>query len=93
MLQNERYQPLPPIIRKLLVLARNTMTLAPSDETKVQLVRSVAVSVVALIADFGGLIILKEKLGIQYLLAAPEFFRIGFKEMLVKPLAETCGYP
>jgi putative flippase GtrA len=49
----------------------------PSNDISVQVVRSLVVSVVALIADFGLLIIFKEVFGIHYLLAAALSFGIG----------------
>ncbi len=51
--------------------------LKPSHNTMVQLIRSLVVSVVALVVDFGTLVIMKEKLGINYLVAATISFTLG----------------
>jgi putative flippase GtrA len=50
---------------------------APSKDISVQVVRSLVVSVIAFIADFGMLIFFKEALGVNYLLAATLSFGIG----------------
>lgn len=60
-------------LRVLIVSAR----LSPSHDTSVQFIRSLVVSVIALCFDFGSLVILKEKFGVQYLLAAAIGFCIG----------------
>lgn len=54
-----------------------TCKLKPSHNTLVQLARSLVVSVIALIVDFGGLVILKEFFGINYLVAATLSFLMG----------------
>lgn len=54
-----------------------TCKLKPSHNTLVQLVRSLVVSVIALIVDFGLLVILKEHFGVHYLLAATISFGCG----------------
>ncbi len=51
--------------------------LKPSHKYVVQLIRSMIVSVVALIADFGALVLLKEKAGFNYLIAATLSFSLG----------------
>lgn len=58
-----------------LILASLTRT--PSDNLKVQLVRSLIVSCIALVVDFGMLLFLKEVLGVHYLLAATTSFCLG----------------
>jgi putative flippase GtrA len=60
-----------------LKLVRDAWGLEPSHSASVQLVRSLVVSVIALIADFGSLIILKEFFGVHYLLAAALSFSLG----------------
>ncbi|MET1033530.1 MAG: GtrA family protein [Candidatus Saccharimonadales bacterium] len=51
--------------------------LAPSHRASVQFIRSLVVSVIALIVDFGLLVILKESAGMHYLLAATLSFGAG----------------
>jgi len=58
-------------------LIKDSLGLTPSSDVSVQFVRSVAVSVVALVVDFGGLIILKQVFGVNYLLAATLSFLAG----------------
>lgn len=58
-------------------LVREASGLKPSHKYSVQLIRSMVVSVIALIADFGALLILKENFGINYLLAAALSFSLG----------------
>ncbi len=58
-------------------LLREVMRLQPSNKYVIQLLRSLVVSVIALIADFGLLVILKEKFGAHYLLAAALSFSLG----------------
>jgi putative flippase GtrA len=62
---------------KLLRLLIASARLTPTHDTSVQFIRSLVVSVIALIFDFGTLVILKEKFGVQYLLAATISFCIG----------------
>jgi putative flippase GtrA len=62
---------------KLLRLLIASARLTPTHDTSVQFIRSLVVSVIALIFDFGMLVILKEKFGVQYLLAATISFCIG----------------
>lgn len=49
----------------------------PHANTYVQLIRSLVVSVVALVFDFSTLVLLKEKVGINYLVAATLGFSVG----------------
>ncbi len=51
--------------------------LKPSHNTLVQLIRSLVVSVIALVVDFGLLLIFKEVFGIHYLVAAALSFSCG----------------
>lgn len=51
--------------------------LKPSHKSAVQLVRSLVVSVIALIVDFGMLVVFKEAFGVHYLLAAAISFSMG----------------
>ncbi len=51
--------------------------LQPSRKASVQLIRSLVVSAIALVADFGTLVALKEMLGINYLVAATLSFSLG----------------
>jgi len=53
------------------------MKLAPSKDLSVQICRSLIVSVIAFIADFGTLVVLKQKFGVQYLVAATLSFGLG----------------
>ncbi len=55
----------------------DSVGLKPSSRTSVQAIRSLAVSVVALIVDFGLLIVFKELFGINYLVAATMSFLAG----------------
>lgn len=56
---------------------RESLKLQPSHQLSVQFVRSLVVSVIALIFDFGFLVILKELAGVHYLVAAALSFTIG----------------
>lgn len=58
-------------------LAAETAQPVASNRVEVQFLRSLAVSVVALIVDFGVLIFAKEVLGVHYLLAAGLGFTLG----------------
>jgi len=58
-------------------LFRESLRLTPSHRTSVQFMRSMVVSVIALVFDFGLLIFFKQVLGMQYLLAATCSFMIG----------------
>ena len=60
-----------------LGLARRVFETQPSHDYTIQLLRSLVVSAVALIVDFGTLIVLKQKFGIYYLLAATISFCLG----------------
>lgn len=51
-------------------IALESLQLSRSSNPSVQLIRSLAVSVIALVIDFGLLIILKEEAGLNYLVAA-----------------------
>lgn len=65
------------LVRQLWLLALETLTLERSRKISVQLIRSLVVSVIALIADFGLLVILKEVFGLHYLIAATLSFGAG----------------
>lgn len=58
-------------------LLKESCNLTPSNRATVQMVRSLVVSVIALIVDFGSLVILKEVFGVHYLLAATISFGFG----------------
>lgn len=58
-------------------LLKECCEFTPSDKALVQFIRSLVVSVIALIADFGTLVFLKEVLGVHYLLAACLSFCLG----------------
>jgi putative flippase GtrA len=58
-------------------LVKDACTLQPSRRASVQLVRSLVVSVIALVADFGSLVLFKEKFGVHYLQAAALSFCLG----------------
>jgi putative flippase GtrA len=58
-------------------LINESLQLAPSSKVSIQLIRSIFVSIVALVFDFGLLIFFKEKLGINYLIAATMSFTVG----------------
>lgn len=58
-------------------LAKESFEASPSSKTSIQLIRSLIVSVVALVIDFGGLIFLKEVFSINYLIAATISFLAG----------------
>ncbi len=62
---------------KTVQLCLECIELSPSTNTKVQVIRSLVVSVVALVADFGSLVIFKEQFGVNYLLAATLSFCLG----------------
>lgn len=51
--------------------------MTPTKNVTVQVIRSLVVSVIAFIADFGMLVVFKEFLGIHYLLAAALSFGVG----------------
>lgn len=59
------------------VLTKDTMTIHPSSRRLVELTRSGIVSVIALIVDFGLLVILKEHFSVYYLSAAAVSFSVG----------------
>jgi len=67
----------PTPIQQLRTLLYECCTLTPSKKASVQFVRSLVVSVIALIADFGMLVLLKESLGVHYLIAAVLGFCCG----------------
>ncbi len=58
-------------------LVKESFELSPSRKTSIQLIRSLIVSIVALVVDFGGLIFLKEVFNINYLVAATISFLAG----------------
>jgi putative flippase GtrA len=58
-------------------LGLESIQLERSSKTSVQFIRSLVVSVIALVVDFGGLVILKEVFGVHYLLAATLSFLAG----------------
>jgi putative flippase GtrA len=62
------------VIKDLLI---ESARLKPSHNTLVQLVRSLVVSVIALIVDFSTLVILKEVFGVHYIWAAAIGFSFG----------------
>lgn len=64
-------------VKQLIALGLESLTLTRSRKTSVQLIRSLVVSVIALVVDFGGLIIFKEIFGINYLVAATLSFLLG----------------
>jgi putative flippase GtrA len=58
-------------------IVKESVQLTPTNDVTVQIVRSLVVSVIALLVDFGMLIIFKEVLGINYLLGAAMSFCLG----------------
>jgi len=58
-------------------LLKESLELTPSSKLSIQFIRSVVVSVVALMFDFGLLVFFKQELHIYYLLAATISFIIG----------------
>jgi putative flippase GtrA len=60
-----------------ILLFFESIKAAPSTDISVQVIRSLIVSIVALVFDFGMLIILKEIFGLHYLLAAALSFCLG----------------
>jgi putative flippase GtrA len=58
-------------------LLKESSRLEPSHQYSVQFVRSIAVSIVAVIVNFGGSYIFKQKMGMYYLLAAGLSFFLG----------------
>ncbi|MDB5167025.1 MAG: hypothetical protein JWN26_170 [Candidatus Saccharibacteria bacterium] len=62
---------------KGLQLFLESIQLKPTKNVTVQVIRSLVVSVIAFIFDFGSLIIFKEFFGINYLLAATLSFGLG----------------
>lgn len=64
-------------IVKLVHAGKTVAGKEPHPNTYVQLVRSLVVSVVALVFDFSTMVLLKEKAGINYLLAATIGFTVG----------------
>lgn len=54
-----------------------SIQLTPTKNVTVQVIRSLVVSAIALVADFGTLLFLKEVLGVHYLLAATISFSLG----------------
>jgi putative flippase GtrA len=60
-----------------LKLLRECCELSPSKKPLIQFIRSLVVSIVALIVDFGSMVAFKELLGINYLLAATLSFTLG----------------
>lgn len=69
------------MIRKLYSrgfrLLMDSLHRTPSHDVSVQVVRSLVVSVIALVFDFGMLVVLKEVFGVHYLLAAALSFCLG----------------
>ena len=64
-------------IGKIVHAGRVVAGRKPHANTYVQLIRSLVVSVVALVFDFSTLVLLKEKVGINYLVAATLGFSVG----------------
>ncbi|MDB5180907.1 MAG: GtrA family protein [Candidatus Saccharibacteria bacterium] len=60
--------------KKLLL---DTLTLTPSANLKVQILRGLIVAGIAFIVDFGMLVVFKEIIGLHYLLAAALSFGLG----------------
>jgi putative flippase GtrA len=58
-------------------LLKETLQLTPSRKLSVQFLRSIIVSIIALVFDFGLLVFFKQELGIYYLLAATLSFLVG----------------
>jgi putative flippase GtrA len=56
---------------------RESMSLQPTHRISIQIIRSLVVSVVALIFDFGLLVVFKQVFGINYLIAAAMSFLVG----------------
>ena len=56
---------------------KESLQLTPTHKLAVQFVRSLVVSVIALVFDFGLLIFFKQVLGINYLIAATLSFTVG----------------
>ncbi len=56
---------------------KDTLSLQPNSSPTIELTRSLIVSVIALIVDFSTLVFTKEKLGINYLVAATLGFLAG----------------
>lgn len=62
---------------KTLLLLLESLEPTPSTNVKVQVVRSLVVSVLALAVDFSTLILFKEVVGLHYLVAATLSFSLG----------------
>lgn len=62
---------------RLIQLAVDSLNRTPTHNLKVQFVRSLVVSCVALVVDFATLLILKEIFDVHYLLAAAISFCLG----------------
>ena len=62
---------------RLFRLILESMRLTPSSKAPVQLVRSFIVSIIAFIFDFGLMLIMKETLGMNYLIAATLSYCVG----------------
>lgn len=60
-----------------LQVARDSWGLNPSHRASVQMVRSLVVSGIAFVADFGSLVIFKEVFDVHYLVAATLSFGLG----------------
>jgi putative flippase GtrA len=65
------------IVKFVINLTKETCRLAPSRNLKVQLIRSLIVSVISLVADFSALVVLKEGLDVHYLAASTMGFILG----------------
>jgi putative flippase GtrA len=62
---------------KTLQVLLASIELTPTTDVKVQVLRSLVVSIIALFVDFGMLIVFKEVFGIHYLVAAALSFMLG----------------
>ncbi len=60
-----------------ILLIKETCTLERSSNYMIQFIRSLIVSVIALIVDFSTLVFLKQVVGINYLVAAALGFSVG----------------
>jgi len=64
-------------VGKVIKHSRDAVGLTPHESKYVQLIRSLVVSVISLVFDFSTLVILKEVMGINYLVAAVLGFLVG----------------
>lgn len=64
-------------LKKLAKLFIKSLGLVPSTNLSVQLIRSLIVSIVAFVFDFGLLLVMKEALSMNYLIAATISYCVG----------------